>query len=125
MAVRFGAGQDRMDPGESRDLFAFLALSLEELEKSVEATASAWERRSYWLKADQFRREWGWVSRSRGPLEAALTHGEWDSAAACGMELATFLTGRSLRVTRSATRPWDGAWKAWRDRRGESGTGTL
>ena len=42
---------------ESRDLAAYIVLALEKIAESVETTASAWEKRDYWLKADHFRQE--------------------------------------------------------------------
>jgi hypothetical protein len=110
------ASPPRAEP--ARDVFAFLALSLRELEKSVEETTAAWERRAYWLKADQFRQEWAWAGRLRPPLDQALRSGSWDKAAACGMELATILAGRKLRVAQSHAKPWDGAYKVWLERHG-------
>lgn len=121
-AIRSTAGPDRPSPESLRDVFAFLALSLAELEASVETTAVAWERREYWLKADQFRQEWAWIGTSRVSLEAALSSADLEKAGVCGIELATRLAGRNLRVGKSAGRPWHGAWEVWRERRGARGS---
>lgn len=43
------------------DLAAFITLSLEAIIRTTEATATAWEKRGYWVKAEQFRREWLWT----------------------------------------------------------------
>lgn len=120
LAIRSTSTSGEPGTQPASDVFAFLALSLRELEKSVEETASAWERRSYWLKADQFRQEWAWVGRLRPPLEEALRAGDWDKASACGIELATVLAGRRLKVADSRARPWEGAWRAWQVQQGSS-----
>lgn len=44
-----------------RELSELLIAGLEEIQESVNRTASAWEKRDYWLKADGFRRQWRWV----------------------------------------------------------------
>jgi hypothetical protein len=108
-------GQDNSpSQGEIRDVLAFLALSLGELNASVEETASAWERRAYWLKADRFRSEWSWVPRIHARLEAALRVEDLGEAQACGMELANLLADRRLRTLKAGgARPWGGAWDAW------------
>jgi len=43
------------------DIVAFIALAMEGIDKTVDLTTSAWEKRNYWLKADRFRREWEWA----------------------------------------------------------------
>lgn len=98
---------------ESRQILAFLSLALAQLQASVEDTAGAWERRSYWVKADRFRRDWGWVSHVRSALDAALQEADLERAAACGMELATAIAAIRVRPGRSIAGLWDGAWEAW------------
>jgi len=113
-ALRAAAQHPQVTDGEAREILAFLALSLTELQESVEDTVTAWERRDYWLKADRFRAEWTWVPEIRGRLEAALRRDDMAEARACGMELARVLSDRRLRPPRKAAeRPWRGAWDAW------------
>lgn len=54
------------------DIASFIALSLDEIEHTVRETANAWEKRDYWVKADQFRSEWQWVGEVRTKLSAAI-----------------------------------------------------
>lgn len=54
------------------NIAAFIALSLDEIENSVRETADAWEKRDYWVKADQFRSEWGWVGVTKSDLVKAV-----------------------------------------------------
>ena len=44
----------------SRDLAAFIAISLEKIFETVETSVVAWEKKGYWVKADRFRLEWEW-----------------------------------------------------------------
>lgn len=64
---------------ESRDLAALIVFSLRQLEKGVEQTASAWENRDYFLKADRFRREWDWIEDTLFTLESALLLNQFDN----------------------------------------------
>ncbi len=57
LAIRNLMGQAAPD-SSSLDMAAFIVLALESIIQSVDESASAWEKRDYWLKADQFRREW-------------------------------------------------------------------
>jgi len=114
VALRAAAQSSGLETGEERDIVAFLILSLAELQVSIEETATAWERREYWLKADRFRAEWSWVPRSRQRLDASLRAQDMAGAGACGMELAKILSDRRLRPPRRAAEtPWRGAWDAW------------
>jgi hypothetical protein len=118
--LREASGPEPLPDSTERDLFAFLALGLAELAGSVETTALAWEKRSYWLKADRFRQEWEWVGQIQPRLDLALTSSDWDEARRCGMELATVLGARKLKTGSKAGTPWRGAWSAWASRNGRS-----
>jgi hypothetical protein len=101
---------------ESRDLAAFIVLALEKIAESVETTASAWEKRDYWLKADRFRQDWAWCEARSQALAAALQSDDWARVA---QELA--LIGQALRgVEVSANnrlgKPWVGAWEKFSER---------
>jgi len=64
------------DPDELRDRLAYAGLALRELELSTERTAEAWERRGYWLKVDQFRREWAWAGQGAAAILSPLLQGD-------------------------------------------------
>ncbi|MCJ7519880.1 MAG: hypothetical protein MUO42_09465 [Anaerolineaceae bacterium] len=58
------------------DLVAFIILSLTEIEKTITQTTAPWEIREYWVKADQFRSEWKWVSEiKRGLIQSRKANG--------------------------------------------------
>ncbi len=99
-------------------MVAFLILSLHQIAALVDATASAWEKRDYWLKADQFRREWDWVLPAAQALEIALAAEDWE---AIRNTVAQRLVPHLAQVTlpkrpRWGKQPWRGAWQAWQAR---------
>jgi len=103
---------------EARDMVAFLILSLHQIAALVDTTASAWEKRDYWLKADQFRREWDWVLPAAQALETALAAEDWE---AIRNTVAQRLVPHLAQVTlpkrpRWGKQPWRGAWQAWQAR---------
>lgn len=116
-ALRAVGQRSDVTDAESREVLAFLALSLAELNESVEETVRAWERREYWLKADRFRSEWAWGPAILGRLEAALRLGDWGQARGCGIELARVMAERRLRPQVTTATPWRGAWDAWVEKR--------
>jgi hypothetical protein len=96
---------------EVKDMVAFIVFSLREIAASVDKSASAWEKRDYYLKADAFRRDWAWVEPAADRLHSALRDERW---ADLPLELAQ-LTPQfaDVRVTQ-LTRPtslWQGCYK--------------
>jgi hypothetical protein len=96
---------------ESLDLAALIVFSLHRLEEGVEQTASAWEKRDYYLKADRFRRQWEWLDDTAYALETALLLGNHDRVPEI---LATlfpkFADITVARYTRSAAL-WEGCYE--------------
>ena len=96
------------NPDNVRDRLAFAGLALRELERSIERTAEAWERRGYWLKADQFRREWGWAGQGAEAILAPLLKDDLEGARGAANDLLPRLPETST-VKPSGTR-WAGAY---------------
>jgi hypothetical protein len=96
---------------ESQDLAALIVFSLRRLEEGVEQTASAWEKRDYYLKADKFRMQWEWLEDTAYALESALLLGQWDKVP----EIMAGLFPRFADITVSKyTRSpdlWEGAYQ--------------
>ena len=51
-AIRELMNQQKTDT-LTHDLAAFIAISLEEIYQTVDVSVTAWEKRGYWLKADE------------------------------------------------------------------------
>lgn len=113
LALRTLAGLAPSELTTARDLLAFLALALAELHESVEATAAAWEKRDYWLKADRFRGEWRWAPLIGARLDQALRADDLAAAQSAAADLASALSGVALPARMAASRPWQGAWERW------------
>jgi hypothetical protein len=96
---------------EVKDMVAFIVFSLREIATSVDKSASAWEKRDYYLKADAFRRDWAWVELTADRLHATIQEERW---ADLPQELAQLAPQfADVRVTQ-LTRPtslWQGCYK--------------
>ncbi len=46
----------------ARDMLAVVGTALRSVRDDVERSAKAWDKRAYHVKADELRREWGWVA---------------------------------------------------------------
>lgn len=108
------AGNHQADEDEQRDLLAYVYFALAEIVESVDQSASAWEKRGYWVKADRFRADWRWSVDCLASAEDALRDpGQADSVDV----LASLLT--PLKDVQPYKRPsdqpaWRGSWKRWR-----------
>jgi len=91
------------------DELAFIVAALEEIAAGIDASTAAWEKRDYWLKADQFRRQWEWTGRSAQRLRAAIERKNTSEAVAALADLAPRLAGVALPKRLPKEMPWKGA----------------
>lgn len=45
----------------TRDILAYVSLSLNAIGETIDESVAAWEKRGYWIKADRYRMEWSWA----------------------------------------------------------------
>jgi hypothetical protein len=69
--------QSKFSEIELNDAIAFVILSLAEIERTISLTTAPWEKREYWVKADQFRGEWNWVGEAKTRLIQSRTEKGW------------------------------------------------
>jgi hypothetical protein len=96
---------------ETKDMLAFIVVGLRSMDQSIDQSASAWEKRDYYLKADQFRREWLWLPGTAQRLEEILRSNDWATAP---IELAGLAARFSdIKVTTYTKSPalWQGAYQ--------------
>jgi hypothetical protein len=101
---------------ESLDMAAYVVLALEKIEESVDLSATAWEKRDYWLKADRFRMEWGWTEGRRLALEKAVLAQDWGKIATDLIQVAQHFNKVEVSENNRLGEPWLGAWKVLKER---------
>lgn len=104
---------------ETRDLAAFIVLTLREVDETVDETCKAWEKRDYWIKADRFRQEWMWTTLAADKLEQAVLDNKWQLVPGVVREVARHLQKVSPPKRDWGT-PWDGAYDQLLERRARS-----
>jgi hypothetical protein len=105
-----------MDKGlntESYDKSAFIIMALGKIEKTVETSVEAWERRGYWIKADKFRIEWSWAGKLAGKLRTAIMDGDWEKTTFLAASIQEKLHNISIPARFSLGTPWKGAWEEY------------
>jgi len=96
---------------EAKDMLAFIVYGLRTMDQSIDQSATAWEKRDYYIKADQLRREWLWLPGTAQRIEEILRSDDYRTAP---IELAGLLARFSdVKVTTFTKSPalWQGAYQ--------------
>ncbi len=95
----------------TRDLVAFMVLSLEAIAGTVDTTVAAWEKRDYWVKADRFRMDWAWASLLGKAMRKAVLAEDWGEIALVSAQVAQALSDVKVSDRHRMGTPWVGAWQ--------------
>ena len=95
----------------SRDLAAYIALSLLDIHATVDVSVAAWEKRGYWVKADRFRLDWEWCEFSGLDMKKAVLSDDWQSVAITAMKIGQKFNSIQISPRNRLGTPWLGAWK--------------
>ncbi len=117
LSLRELAKRPKIDD-ETRDLAAFLVLALRQIHATIDVTCAAWEKRDYWVKSDQFRRDWMWAEQLAGKLEAVVLGERWSELAGLMPALAGRVAKVVLPKRNTLGSPWLGAYAQLREEHG-------
>ncbi len=109
LALRELAHQSQPD-ATTRDLAAFIAITLIAIGETIDASVSAWEKRGYWVKADRFRLAWDWSGRLGERMRQAVLAEDWLLVAQIGVQVAEKLNDVKLPQRHRLGTPWVGAY---------------
>ncbi len=100
------------EPDEhSRDLAAYIAMALMEINETVESSVGAWEKKGYWVKADRFRMEWIWTDRVGKQMRDAVLNDDWATIAMTVAQLGGKLNNVDVPARNRLGTPWEGAYQ--------------
>ncbi len=103
--------QQRTPDDSTRDLAAFIALSLNAVAETIERSVTPWEKRGYWVKADRFRLEWEWSGKVGDVLHQAVLVDDWATIAQNAGIAAEKLSRVNVSTRHRMGKPWVGAWQ--------------
>ena len=110
IAIRELAKQTGMDE-KTRDLLAYITLSLKRIGETIDESVGAWEKRGYWVKADRYRMEWAWANHIGEEMKQAILSEQWaDVARLTGQVTQKLSTVKISQRNRMGT-PWVGSYK--------------
>lgn len=61
----------------AKDMLAALVFCFREIDEGIEQSAQVWEKRDYWMKAEEFRQRWRWPGASADELTAMIFAEDW------------------------------------------------
>ncbi len=96
----------------TRDLVAFISLSLFHVNELIDVSVTAWEKRGYWLKADRFRMDWIWTADISKRLGDSLNCEDWALIATLIGKTAEKLKEVKVPQHHKLGTPWDGVWSS-------------
>jgi hypothetical protein len=63
---------------DAKDMASSLVYCLREIDSGIEQSAQAWEKRDYWMKAEELRMRWGWAGQTADKLSGVILGEHWD-----------------------------------------------
>lgn len=96
---------------EAKDMAALLVFCLREIGDGIDSSAMAWEKRDYWIKAEQLRQRWSWTGQTTARLESMIRNEVWDELPGVMVTLLPKFT--DVKVTKFTRSPnlWRGAYQ--------------
>lgn len=95
---------------EACDMAALLVFCLREIDAGIDDSALAWEKRDYWVKAEQFRARWAWAGKAASELNMVVMRGTWEQLPGVLARLLPYFTEiKIVKLTRNSSL-WRGAY---------------
>lgn len=110
LAIRELSKQVDMD-ASTRDLLAYIALSLFAIGETIEESVAAWEKRGYWIKADRYRMEWSWANNWGEAMKKALISEDWVTVARITAQVTQKLSKVNIAQRNRLGTPWTGSYQ--------------
>ena len=106
-------GKRDFDP-EARDLVALVVFALREIASNIDSSATAWEKRDYYMKAERLRREWEWIGPMQRLLTGSLIAEQWGELPSLLTQLRPHFDDLTINKLTRNNRLWEGAYERLR-----------
>ncbi|MEO8608973.1 MAG: hypothetical protein ABI690_13880 [Chloroflexota bacterium] len=96
---------------EVKDMLAMLVYCFREIEEGIDQSAQAWEKRDYWVKAEELRQRWSWPGDVADQIQAMLFKEDWNMLPPLMVKLLPrFADIKITKLTRNETL-WQGTYE--------------
>lgn len=94
---------------DGKDMLALLVYCLKEIETGIDESAIAWEKRDYWMKAEEFRERWRWAGILGDELKTLILNENWQELPTMLIKLLPHFSSIKInKFTRKASL-WNGS----------------
>jgi hypothetical protein len=99
---------------ESKDMLALLVYCLREIDEGIDQSAEAWEKRDYWMKAEELRQRWYWCGDLGDELQTMIFEDDWDQLPELMLRLLPRFS--DIKINKFMRKPslWQGAYQRLR-----------
>ena len=102
--------QKQVVDDEVRNMTAMLVYCLREVEAGIDQSATAWEKRDYWVKSEELRQRWMWVGDMADQLRNMIYSEQWTLLPPIMLKLLPKVADIKItKMTRDVTL-WDGVY---------------
>ncbi|MFQ3565619.1 MAG: hypothetical protein SNJ59_01355 [Aggregatilineales bacterium] len=91
-------GQKTVVDDDAKDMAALLIYCLREIDQGIDTSAAAWEKRDYWMKADELRQRWAWAGEIADRLYSLILDERWDEFPAILVQLMPHIS--DIKITK-------------------------
>lgn len=102
-------GQKTVVDDEAKDMAALLVYCLREIDEGIDASAAAWEKRDYWMKADELRQRWAWAGQTADRLYGLILDERWDDLPGILVQLMPHISDIKITKFTRSEKLWQNA----------------
>ena len=95
---------------ETRDMVALLVYCLREIDEGIDSSAQAWEKRDYWMKAEEFRQRWHWTGDMSDELQSLVFDDEWQRLPDMMVRLFPYFSDITINKFMRKPSLWEGCY---------------
>lgn len=93
-----------------KDMLATLVYCFREIEEGIDQSAQAWEKRDYWVKAEELRQRWSWPGDTADQIRTMIYQEDWNRLPPIMVKLLPrFADIKITKLTRDESL-WQGAY---------------
>jgi hypothetical protein len=92
-----------------KDMVSALVYALREIDEGIDSSAAAWEKRDYWMKADELRMRWDWTAGMADQLTQLVYEDRWNDLPLMMVKLFPYFN--DIKITKMTRKEdaWQGA----------------
>lgn len=96
---------------EVKDLSALIVFALREISDGVEQSATVWDKKHYYIKADHLRADWEWAGRAADRMVRLIHVDDWMRLPVVLADLAPRFADVNVSQLTRSEQLWRGAYK--------------